>query len=176
MWLILHLLLQFLTGYKYINEYIILNTNIYNFTAKFRIIVRFVNLKLTIIYIILYRTSWQLRSASLLRPNIFAKYIRRNRLALHSCAAVLRALESSGCAITRTKQWRRVGRPTGSCGVQFRSALVAEHGCHRARWQPTRSRSGRLLQQRGVSSGCSSMGLNIVAAIRQQPCGDAPRS
>lgn len=39
-------------------------------------------------------------------PIIFAKCIRRNRggLALHSCAAISNALESSGRVITRTKQ------------------------------------------------------------------------
>jgi len=63
---------------------------------------------------------------------------RRNRLTLHSRAAVSSALESSGRAITRAKQWRRVGWP-GHVGSSFgrrssrNTVVIARDGNQRGR-------------------------------------------
>lgn len=115
---------------------------------------------------------------------------------MYSHRAISSTLEGSGGAITRTRQWKRADgpagrpadRPCGSCGVQFRSALVvAELGCRRPCDLPARGDRGAGSDAKQVAAAAARQQrpAAVVRAVRRntqarrsaarQPCGGAGR-
>lgn len=122
----------------------------------------------------------RIKRSALSRPGTFVREIRTHKRQRHpraGCPATriicshtprdlfecarARALEGSGRAITRTRQWRRADGPVGSCGVQFRSRRSLRNSVVVACVIPVevaRGATGRLLlqqQRRQQRFGCS---------------------